>query len=102
VFSRFRQRIGSQHRVCTTVGYGPRFLHSTGQLHKGGPNECVLLQIVTEHPDDVQVPGKGCSFGTVADAQALGDLQALLSLNRRVGRIVLEADDSELLMKALE
>jgi len=102
VFSRFRKRIGSQYRVCTTVGYGPRFLHSTGQLHKGGPNECVLLQIVSGHPDDVQLPGKSFSFGTVADAQALGDLQALLSLNRRVGRIVLEADDTELLTKALE
>jgi len=102
VFSRFRQRIGSQSRVCTTVGYGPRFLHSTGQLHKGGPNECVLLQIVSEHPDDVPVPGKDFSFGTVADAQALGDLQALLSLNRRVGRIVLESDDPALLATMLE
>jgi glucose-6-phosphate isomerase/transaldolase/glucose-6-phosphate isomerase len=102
VFSRFRQRIGSQYRVCTTVGYGPRFLHSTGQLHKGGPNECVLLQIVSEYPDDVPVPGKDFSFGTVADAQALGDLQALLSLNRRVGRIVLESDDPALLATMLE
>ena len=102
VFSGFRRRIGSQYRVCTTVGYGPRFLHSTGQLHKGGPNQCVLLQIVSEHPDDVPVPGRGCSFGTVTDAQALGDLQALHSLNRRVGRIVLEADDPSLLATVLE
>ena len=102
VFSHFRQRIGSQYRVCTTVGYGPRFLHSTGQLHKGGPDECVLLQIVGGHPDDVPVPGRSYSFGTVADAQALGDLQALLSLKRRVIRIELDADDPSLLARALE
>lgn len=102
VFDEFRQRTGSQYRVSTTVGYGPRFLHSTGQLHKGGPNQCALLQIVSSHPDDVPVPGKGYTFGTVVDAQALGDLQALLSLNRRVARIVLEADDAELLARALQ
>ena len=87
VFSRFRHRVGSHHHVSTTLGYGPRFLHSTGQLHKGGPDECALLQIVGAHPNDLAVPGTNYTFGTVADAQALGDLQALLSINRRVSRI---------------
>jgi len=102
IFSEFRHRIASAHRVSTTLGYGPRFLHSTGQLHKGGPDECVLLQIVSAHPDDVQIPGRGYSFGAVADAQALGDFQALQSLNRRVARIVLERDDPIRLSRALE
>ena len=102
VFDRFRARIAGQLHVSTTVGYGPRYLHSTGQLHKGGPDECVLLQIVSKHSDDVRIDGKGCTFGTVADAQALGDLQALLSLGRRVGRIVIEADEPQLLERALQ
>ncbi len=101
VFSDFRQRIASTHSVATTLGYGPRFLHSTGQLHKGGPDECVLLQIVSGHPDDVVIPGKPYSFGTVVDAQALGDLRALQTLNRRVGRLILENDDATLLAQAL-
>ena len=101
VFSEFRRRIASVHRVSTTLGYGPRFLHSTGQLHKGGPDECVLLQIVSGHPDDVQIPDSAYSFGTVVDAQALGDLQALQNLNRRVCRIVLERDDRAILAQAL-
>jgi len=100
-FSDLRRRVGTRHRVSTTLGYGPRYLHSTGQLHKGGPNTCVLLQVCSSHPNDVPIPSKGYSFGTVADAQALGDLQALNSLDRRVARIVLEDDDSTLLQRAL-
>jgi glucose-6-phosphate isomerase len=101
VFARLRRHVGEGHRVSTTLGYGPRYLHSTGQLHKGGPNTCVLLQVTSEHPGDVPLPDRRSSFGTVADAQALGDLQALNSLGRRVGRIVLEADDPTLLEAAL-
>ncbi|NLE96150.1 MAG: glucose-6-phosphate isomerase [Dehalococcoidia bacterium] len=102
VFHTVRRRIGERYRISTTMGYGPRFLHSTGQLHKGGPDQCVLLQVVTGHPDDLPVPGKAYSFGTVADSQALGDLQALQSLKRRVGRIVLEDDEASLLSRAFE
>jgi glucose-6-phosphate isomerase len=101
VFSRLREHVGESHRVSTTLGYGPRYLHSTGQLHKGGPNTCVLLQVVSEHPGDVPLPGRGFSFGTVADAQALGDLQALNALGRRAGRIVIDRDDPALLEAAL-
>jgi glucose-6-phosphate isomerase/transaldolase/glucose-6-phosphate isomerase len=102
IITTFRHRLGSHHRVSTTIGYGPRFLHSTGQLHKGGPNEGVFLQIVSAHPDDLPVPGSKYSFGVVVDAQAMGDLQALVALGRPVARVVLERDDPELLARALE
>ncbi len=102
VFSTVRRRIAERYRVSTTMGYGPRFLHSTGQLHKGGPDQCVLLQVVTGHLDDLPVPGKDYTFGTVADSQALGDLQALQSLKRRVGRIVLEDDEASVLSRAFD
>lgn len=102
VFQHLRRRLAQQYRVSTTIGYGPRFLHSTGQLHKGGPDGCVVIQIVSGHRNDVPVPGRGYSFGTVANAQALGDLQALLSLKRRTGRVVLDDDEPSLLAQALE
>jgi len=102
IFTEFRHRLGSHNRVSTTMGYGPRFLHSTGQLHKGGPNEGVFLQIVSAHPDDLPVPGSRYSFGVVVDAQALGDLQALVALGRPIARVVLERDEPELLARTLE
>ena len=98
----FRNRLGSRLRVATTLGYGPRFLHSTGQLHKGGPGEGVFLQVVSAHPRDLAIPGRGYTFGTVADAQAMGDLQALCAQGRPVARIVLEDDDAVLLERALQ
>ena len=64
-------------RRATTFGYGPRFLHSTGQLHKGGAPIGWFLQLVARHPHDLPVPGAGYSFGTLIDAQAIGDFQAL-------------------------
>ena len=64
------------HRA-TTVGYGPRFLHSTGQLHKGGAPIGWFLQLVAEHPDDREIPGKAYSFGQLIDAQAIGDAQTI-------------------------
>jgi glucose-6-phosphate isomerase/transaldolase/glucose-6-phosphate isomerase len=102
IFARLRRRLGAQHHVSTTLGYGPRFLHSTGQLHKGGPDEGVFLQIVSAHPDDLTIPGRGYSFGVVVDAQAMGDLQALVALGRPVARIAIERDEPELLARALE
>ncbi len=65
----------TQH--ATTLGYGPRFLHSTGQLHKGGTPSGCFLQLVSGHPDDLDIPGRTESFGVLIEAQALGDLQAL-------------------------
>ena len=71
-------------RIATTVGYGPRFLHSTGQLHKGGPESGLFLQLVTGHEDDLPVPGERYTFGTLVAAQALGDLMTLRDLGRTV------------------
>jgi transaldolase/glucose-6-phosphate isomerase len=71
----------------TTLGFGPRFLHSTGQLHKGGANNGLFLQITEDPGEDLQIPGLGLSFGTMERAQALGDLEALLARKRRAIRI---------------
>jgi glucose-6-phosphate isomerase len=86
-----RLALRDRHRVATTVGFGPRFLHSTGQLHKGGPTSGVFLQVTDAGRDvDLPIPGKPYTFGTLFDAQALGDLQALRARRRRVARITFE------------
>jgi transaldolase/glucose-6-phosphate isomerase len=82
-----RLAIRDSYRVATTVGYGPRYLHSTGQLHKGGPNTGVFLQVVGDDPNDLPIPGEKFSFGVLKQAQALGDFQALRNHGRRVLRI---------------
>ncbi|MGQ0568285.1 MAG: bifunctional transaldolase/phosoglucose isomerase [Armatimonadota bacterium] len=79
-------------RVATTLGYGPRFLHSTGQLHKGGPNTGVYLQIIDDPEDDVPVPETNYTFGALIRAQALGDLHAREQRGRRVLRVNLGRD----------
>jgi hypothetical protein len=66
-------------RRATTLGYGPRFLHSTGQLHKGGTPSGCFLQLVASHPDDLPIPGRDETFGVLIDAQALGDRASLAS-----------------------
>jgi glucose-6-phosphate isomerase/transaldolase/glucose-6-phosphate isomerase len=73
--------------VATTAGYGPRFLHSTGQLHKGGPPEGVFLQIVQEDTADVPIPGQPYGFATLKAAQSLGDLKSLRSRGLPVLRV---------------
>ena len=85
--SAIRVAIRDAQRVATTVGYGPRFLHSTGQLHKGGPNTGVFLQIVGDDPKDLAIPGADYTFGVLKQAQALGDYQALRNHGRRVLRV---------------
>jgi transaldolase/glucose-6-phosphate isomerase len=87
-----RARIALRDRfaVATTLGFGPRYLHSTGQLHKGGPNTGVFIQIVDEdRKNDVKIPGSKFTFGTLIDAQALGDLRSLRAAGRRVARTTL-------------
>jgi hypothetical protein len=74
-------------KIATTVGFGPRFLHSTGQLHKGGPNTGIFVQIVGETETDVPIPGSRYSFGVLNAAQAVGDFQALKAHERRVVRL---------------
>jgi len=78
--------------LATTLGYGPRFLHSTGQLHKGGPNEVLALQLVDEPRQDFEVPETDFTFGSLIGAQALGDYQALRKRGRRVLRINLKKE----------
>ena len=87
VLQRVRHALRSTFRVATTVGFGPRFLHSTGQAHKGGPNSGVFIQITCDDAVDVPVPGRRCSFGAVKAAQARGDLQVLAARGRRVLRL---------------
>jgi hypothetical protein len=77
--------------VATTTGFGPRYLHSTGKLHKGGPNDGVFIQVVDAgRSADVPIPGQPYTFGTLIDAQALGDLRSLRERGRRVARVTLE------------
>ncbi len=87
-----RIAIRDRTRCATTDGYGPRFLHSTGQLHKGGPNTGVFFQITDEDKTDFPVPGEPYTFSILKQAQALGDFRALSSRGRRVVRINLGKD----------
>jgi hypothetical protein len=78
--------------VATCLGFGPRFLHSTGQDYKGGPNTGVFLQITADDAVDVIIPGQKYSFGVVIAAQAAGDLAVLEAQGRRALRVHLGAD----------
>jgi glucose-6-phosphate isomerase len=92
VIQGFRHKVRDKKRVATCLGFGPRFLHSTGQDYKGGPNTGVFLQITADHARDVDIPGARYSFGVVIDAQAAGDLAVLESRGRRALRIHLGSD----------
>ena len=87
-----RHKVRDRKRVATCLGFGPRFLHSTGQDYKGGPNTGVFLQITAKHADDLDIPGQQYTFGVVIDAQAAGDMAVLESRGRRVLRVHLGAD----------
>lgn len=78
--------------LATTLGYGPRYLHSTGQLHKGGPDTGLFLLLTAYNPDDVPIPGQPYTFGVFQHAQALGDFEALGQHGRRVMRLHLGSD----------
>jgi hypothetical protein len=92
MIDRIRGRLRDATRLATTGGFGPRFLHSTGQLHKGGPATGWFLQLTSDHPDDLAVPGKPYTFGQLIDAQARGDREALEAHEVPVLRIHLGAD----------
>lgn len=85
-----RLRVRDARRVATTLGFGPRFLHSTGQLHKGGPDTGVFLQVTVRPREDVPIPGRPYGFSKVVAAQAAGDLAALKSRGRRALSVHLE------------
>jgi len=89
---RIRELLHDRLRLATTLGYGPRFLHSTGQLHKGGPNSGLFLQLIDDPSDSLPVPETDYDFRTLIAAQALGDYQALKQRGRRILRVNLGAD----------
>ncbi|MBJ7458698.1 MAG: hypothetical protein JHD02_05885 [Thermoleophilaceae bacterium] len=90
-----RRTIRARTGSATTFGYGPRFLHSTGQLHKGGPPEGSFVQLVHDGPEDVEIPDASFSFRTLKHAQAIGDLQALKEHGRPVVRLKLSGDPAQ-------
>ena len=87
VLQRLRHSVRDRAHVATCVGFGPRFLHSTGQAYKGGPNSGVFLQITCDNATDVPVPGRQYSFGVVKAAQARGDFAVLVERGRRALRV---------------
>jgi len=99
---RMRVAIRARTRCAVTAGFGPRFQHSTGQFHKGGPNTGLFIQIVSDATSDIPVPQEGLTFNTLIHAQALGDYEALVARGRRVLRVHLsKPEDIEFLAKAL-
>jgi transaldolase / glucose-6-phosphate isomerase len=96
-----RTAIRAATRATTTFGYGPRFLHSTGQFHKGGPPSGRFLQLLHDAPLDVEIPGRAYTFTTLKNAQATGDLQTLRELGRPAERVRLEGEDLVGALRAL-
>jgi glucose-6-phosphate isomerase len=91
LISVLRRELIEKYGLATTAGYGPRYLHSTGQLHKGGPHSGLFLEITISHERDIAIPGRQYTFGSVAEAQTLGDFEALKSLGRKVARVCSES-----------
>jgi glucose-6-phosphate isomerase len=79
----------NRHKVAVSVGFGPRFLHSTGQLHKGGPDAIVCVQVHADDAEEVPIPGRDFGFGHLLAAQAAGDLHTLRARSRRAGRVTI-------------
>jgi transaldolase / glucose-6-phosphate isomerase len=92
LLQRLRRTIRDRTKAATCVGFGPRFLHSTGQAYKGGPNSGVFLQITCEDPQDLPVPGQSYTFGVVKAAQARGDFDVLAERGRRALRVHITGD----------
>ena len=99
ILEKMRRLLRDRLRLATTVGYGPRYLHSTGQLHKGGPNTGIFLELTGEDREELPIPGKGYSFKVLKRAQALGDLESLRRHGRRVGRVHCHGDTLQALAK---
>ena len=87
-----RHALRDRKRIATCLGFGPRFLHSTGQAYKGGPNSGVFLQVTCDDAVDLPVPGQKYTFGVVKAAQARGDFQVLVERKRRALRVHLGRD----------
>ncbi|HEX9741885.1 MAG TPA: glucose-6-phosphate isomerase [Nitrospiraceae bacterium] len=97
-----RKTLLTKHHLTTTAGYGPRYLHSTGQLHKGGPNSGLFLQLIEDMKPDVAIPGQPYSFGLLAQAQAVGDYQSLQARHRAVVRVRVGSRPVQALKKVLK
>ncbi len=97
-----RECITQRYNIATTVGYGPSVLHTTGQLHKGGPQNGRVLQIVATRMHDIAIPGKKYTFGILTETQARGDLLTLTSNGRFVSQIKLDAGNAENLNELIE
>jgi hypothetical protein len=97
-----RTAIRDSMHVATTLGFGPRFLHSTGQLHKGGPNTGVFVQITSDDREDVAIPGQPFTFSVLKHAQAAGDILSLRAHGRRVIRLHVAGDLSAALRRLTE
>jgi hypothetical protein len=102
LLQQIRTHLMDSLRVATTTGYGPRFLHSTGQLHKGGSNRGVFIQLTDEDAVDLSIPGEPYSFSVLKQAQALGDFSSLAQRKRRAVRVHLGEDAGEGLKTLLE
>jgi transaldolase/glucose-6-phosphate isomerase len=87
LIQQIRHHLRDALRIATTTGYGPRFLHSTGQLHKGGPPSGVFIQVTADDARDVEIRGEPFTFGVLKQAQALGDYESLASRGRRAIRV---------------
>ena len=98
----YRMAVAAATGCATMFGYGPRYLHSTGQLHKGGPNTGVFVIVTAEPQQDLAIPGEPFSFGVLEMAQALGDFQSLDRTNRRALHIHLPRRDPALLRQVSE
>jgi len=92
MLQKIRELIRVRTKGATTIGYGPRFLHSTGQLHKGGPDKGLFVQIVSDDSKDIEIPGQPYSFGILKQAQATGDYQSLIQHKKKVLKINLGSD----------
>jgi transaldolase/glucose-6-phosphate isomerase len=92
ILQTLRLALRDRRRVATCLGFGPRFLHSTGQAYKGGPDSGVFLQITADDPDDLAIPEHAASFGVVKAAQARGDFDVLTERGRRALRVHLKGD----------
>ena len=90
-----RVAIRDKTKATTTFGYGPRYLHSTGQFHKGGPPTGLFVQFVDEDQNEVEIPGAGYTFGHLKSAQAIGDYLTLRDHDLPVTRIRLGADPAQ-------
>jgi transaldolase/glucose-6-phosphate isomerase len=92
LLQKLRHALRDEKRVATCLEFGPRFLHSTGQAYKGGPNSGVILQLTSDDAADLPVPDQKYTFGVVKAAQARGDFQALAERGRRALRVHLGKD----------